>query len=160
MPTQNLGKLAPRLGTCDKCMILMILSQFSLSCFLSFRASDDGNCLYNAVSISLIGNEKLTSIELFENASCYAKQPYFVEIQKNEESGFYSKDSPFNLSLSDIPSGLFKLKNRNKRTKEQFLEGETTDNGKEEDQGNHEQCVNPIHAGGRGESASHKVFPP
>ena len=129
-------------------MILMILPQFPLSYFLFFRTTDDGNCLYNAVSISLIGNEKLskvlrllTSNELFENASYYAKHPYFVQIQENEESGFYSKDSPFNLSLSDTPSQLFKPKNRNERTKEQCLKGETTDNGKEEDQGNHEQCV-------------------
>ena len=83
----------------------------------------------------------LTSIELFESASYYAKHSHFVEIQKYEESGFYSKDSLFNLSLSDTPSRLFKRKNCNKRTKEQCLKGETTDNGKKEDPGNHEQCI-------------------
>ena len=55
----------------------------------------NGNCLYNACSIAITGNNNdvsvilhcLTSIELFENASYYANHPV---INSQHESGAHS----------------------------------------------------------------------
>ncbi|KAL9972770.1 hypothetical protein ACROYT_G019138 [Oculina patagonica] len=54
------------------------------------KAIGDGNCLFHAVSLSLVGTTKysiilriLTVIELFENAAYYASHPRFREAQQS-----------------------------------------------------------------------------
>lgn len=54
------------------------------------KAIGDGNCLFHAISLSLVGTTKysiilriLTVIELFENAAYYASHPRFREAQQS-----------------------------------------------------------------------------
>lgn len=68
------------------------------------RASGNGNCLYNACSMALIGDESLanclralTCIELYVNASYYIDHPHFDNLEK---TGKVSKKSSFMDSLS------------------------------------------------------------
>ncbi|XP_028419094.1 uncharacterized protein LOC114544742 [Dendronephthya gigantea] len=77
---------------------------------LPVRTTGDGNCLYNACSIALCGNESLasylrclTSIELFLNSSFYAKHP-IIE-QQHKKGAFSSIANTFAMCLSDIALG-------------------------------------------------------
>lgn len=71
-----------------------------------FSTLANGNCLYNACSIALIGDEHLspylrclTSIEMYENAVYYANHPL---IQSQHENGaFTSLKNAFAMCLSD-----------------------------------------------------------
>ena len=72
----------------------------------------NGNCLYNACSITLIGNENLsailrclTSIELYEIASYYADHP-LVKSQ-HENGAFTSLKNAFVMCLSDAALSIF-----------------------------------------------------
>ena len=58
---------------------------------LTFRTSADGNCLYNACSLALSGDEILavylrclTSIELSRNPDYYASHPILHELNTND----------------------------------------------------------------------------
>ena len=60
-----------------------------------FRTSADGNCLFNACSASLIGNESLapylrclTSLELFMNPGYYAHHPLLAGHARQDSSIF------------------------------------------------------------------------
>ena len=60
------------------------------------KTSGNGNCLYNACSIALIGDESLanclrglTCMELFMNSWYYADHPHFEDLEK---SGKVSKN--------------------------------------------------------------------
>ena len=73
----------------------------------------NGNCLYNACSIAITGNNNdvsvilrcLTSIELFENASYYANHPV---IKSQHESGaFTSLKNAFAMCLSDTALSVY-----------------------------------------------------
>ena len=68
------------------------------------KTSGNGNCLYNACSIALIGDESLanclrglTCMELFMNSWYYADHPHFEDLEK---SGKVSKKSSFVNSLT------------------------------------------------------------
>ena len=83
-----------------------MLQFISISQLLIYRTMANGTCLYNAASIVLVGNEKLstylrciTSIELYCNSSFYAKHPL---IQKQRRVGaFKSLKNAFAMCLSD-----------------------------------------------------------
>ena len=84
----------------------MRLSLHGFPAFSIFRSTGDGNCLYNACSIALCGNESLscylrclTSIELFLNSAYYAKHP-IIEQQHNK-GAFSSIANTFAMCLSD-----------------------------------------------------------
>ena len=84
----------------------MRLSLHGFPAFSIFRTTGDGNCLYNACSIALCGNESLscylrclTSIELFLNSAYYAKHP-IIEQQHNK-GAFSSIANTFAMCLSD-----------------------------------------------------------
>eukprot|EP00112_Aurelia_sp_Birch-Aquarium-sp1_P020814 Seg5447.2 transcript_id=Seg5447.2/GoldUCD/mRNA.D3Y31 product="52 kDa repressor of the inhibitor of the protein kinase" protein_id=Seg5447.2/GoldUCD/D3Y31 len=84
--------------------------------FFPCRTSPDGNCLYNACSVALIGNESLsgclrllTSIELYQNSTFYATHPY---IQGKFDSGelsptFKSINNAMSTCLGDASSWVF-----------------------------------------------------
>ena len=76
--------------------------------FFNFRTTGDGNCLFNACSISLCGNESLssslrilTAIELFVNAQFYANHPCLLLEWESSGNLFRSKKSIFASCLSD-----------------------------------------------------------
>ena len=67
----------------------------------------DGNCLYDACSLAIIGNENLaahlgclTSIELYSNASLYASRPLFKD--QYEKGTFSSMANAFTMCSSDV----------------------------------------------------------
>ena len=71
-----------------------------------FSVSANGNCLFNAVSIALIGNESLamdlrvlTAIELHENATYYSNYSHFNEVANVLQSS--SSNNLFTQALSD-----------------------------------------------------------
>ena len=75
--------------------------------FPMFRTTGEGNCLYNACSIALCGNESLasylrclTSIELFINSTFYARHPIIV--QQHNKTACSSIANTFAKCLSDI----------------------------------------------------------
>ena len=79
------------------------------------RCSPNGNCLYNAVSILLKGNESLatslrllTSVELFENSEYYAKHPRMEEVLSSNAEQFLNQNNAFSALLSDESSKCFK----------------------------------------------------
>ena len=58
-----------------------------------FRCDANGNCLYNACSIALVGTSNMSQIlralasaELYLNASFYKQHPYFTELAKTHKS--------------------------------------------------------------------------
>ena len=58
-----------------------------------FRCDANGNCLYNACPIALVGTSNmsqilraLASVELYLNASFYKQHPYFTELAKTHKS--------------------------------------------------------------------------
>ena len=74
-----------------------------------FSTSANGNCLFNACSIALTGNESLssylrclTSIELFENAKFYANHPH-----PHKNGAFTSLKNAFAMCLSDAALTIF-----------------------------------------------------
>ena len=72
-----------------------------------FRSMTDGNCLYSAISVRLVGNNSLihllrilTSLELFLNHEFYSKNPVLTDVYNNdktvlEEKLFCSSESVF-----------------------------------------------------------------
>ena len=73
---------------------------------ISCRTSGYGNCLFNACSIALVGDESLavslrclTAIELYQNAQYYALHP-LLELQHNN-GAFNSTNNAFAMSISD-----------------------------------------------------------
>ena len=57
--------------------------------YIFHRTTADGNCMFNACSLALIGDESLasclrplTSIELYLNAEYYSTHPYIEEVVK------------------------------------------------------------------------------
>jgi len=79
------------------------------------RYSPNGNCLYNAVSILLKGNEPLatslrllTSVELFENSEYYAILPRMEEVLSSNGEQFQNQNNAFSALLSDESSKCFK----------------------------------------------------
>ena len=82
-----------------------------LTCYF-FSTSANGNCLFNACSIALTGNESLssylrclTSVELFENAKFYANHPLIESQHKN--GAFTSLKNAFAMCLSDAALTIF-----------------------------------------------------
>ena len=74
-------------------------------CIYVYRTSADGNCLYNACSLALAGDESLAaclrcliSIELSRNPDYYASHPILHELTKN--NAFQNPDNIFYLILS------------------------------------------------------------
>jgi hypothetical protein len=73
----------------------------------------NGNCLYNACSIALTGNDRrisgilrcLTSIELYEHALYYANHPV-IKLQY-ENGAFTSLKNAFAMCLSDTALSVF-----------------------------------------------------
>ena len=71
----------------DSLSTSLIPSDFTgISNPIALQSTGDGNCLYNAVSLLLLGSELgcyilrlLTSIELYENAIFYANHPVLVD---------------------------------------------------------------------------------
>ena len=86
-----------------------------------YRASGDGNCLFNAVSISISDDERLadilrmlTCLELFKNAHLYCNHDLFHEILPS--GAFRSLNSIFTACLSNfifdlgLESNIFSVK--------------------------------------------------
>ena len=75
-----------------------------------FRSMTDGNCLYSAMSVRLVGNNSLihllrilTSLELFLNHEFYSKHPVLTDVYNNGktvlgEKLFCSFESVFELN--------------------------------------------------------------
>ena len=73
--------------------------------WIPIKTTGNGNCLFNAASIALSGNESLSSVlrlltvsELFAHSEFYANHPQIAEI---EERSVYSAPVIFNIFLSD-----------------------------------------------------------
>ena len=80
--------------------------EFSIWFIISCRTSGYGNCLFNACSIALVGDESLgvslrclTAIELYQNAQYYALHP-LLELQHNN-GAFNNTNNAFAMSISD-----------------------------------------------------------
>ena len=74
------------------------------------RTSANGNCLYNAASLAVIGSERLslylrglTSIELYLEFSFYSSHPLIEE--RFEAGAFHSWKNAFAMCLSDEALG-------------------------------------------------------
>jgi hypothetical protein len=88
---------------------------FAYKFILMSRTPQDGNCLFSAVSIALIGNNmlastlrKLCAIELYKNANFFAVHPVF---RLGHLSGvFRSERSAFLLGISNVACTTFEAK--------------------------------------------------
>ncbi len=83
------------------------------------RTTGNGNCLFNACSIALIGNEPqasclrcLTSIELCQNLEFYAFHPLIKE--QNDKGAFHNLNNAFAMTISDAALEAFAEKQHNK----------------------------------------------
>ena len=75
--------------------------------FLFYRVHPDGNCLYRAHSVALVGNGTLAldlrilvAIELYRNAGYYTEHPLLKNIFFNNQGAFQSESSVFCMMLS------------------------------------------------------------
>ena len=95
---------------------MQIISSSSFPKYL-YRATGDGNCLFNACSISLIGDESLSvflrclaSIEIFEHSSYYADHPLLFGHSLNGRE--MNEDSIFSNIISQVAFDSFKKGDR------------------------------------------------
>ena len=84
----------------------MIISLFNQH-FLLHSVGGLGNCLYDACSVAIQGNENLrhilralTSIEMYKNARYYAYHPHFHMVWSKERLGKGSEHTSFIVGLS------------------------------------------------------------
>lgn len=77
-----------------------------------FRVSADGNCLFRAISMALIGKEELasslrclTAAELYSNASWYASIKFFDELSQSLTN--VTSNSLFVEAMTDIGCEMF-----------------------------------------------------
>lgn len=89
-----------------------------LGSYALFRTTGKGNCLYNACSLALCGNETLssylrclTSLELYEHSTFYASHPLIESL--HNKGAFASPGNAFAMALSD--STLSTLKKDDKK---------------------------------------------
>ena len=86
-----------------------------------FRSLADGNCLYSAVSVGLIGNNSLmytlrilTSTEMFLNCEFYSRHPFLIDVYRNGKTVLGKKDFASFNSVFELARGLQPIEIGNK----------------------------------------------
>ena len=107
--------------------LLVIIERKLHEIFLSLSVGSDGNCLFHAVSIGVIGSEEmsnelrlLTAIELYENADFYGNHPHFDTVLSTMVGYSTTVNNLFTQSLSDAGCKVYtKIKCRSMAVKEE-----------------------------------------